>query len=119
MENILYTSNQYNAIDLHQKVMDAIHNHYASYTLGEKIAFKIGKNIKSFKNFMSKPQATALGLISFWAAFIVTYFMFTIALNTYLAYLLFAAILIVYTNLTFRAVDSLVKEAIFIRLIGE
>jgi hypothetical protein len=103
---------------LHKDIMNAISVEYHNYTKPQKLAYKIGATFKSLKNFMSTPQASALGLISFWAAFVITYLFITLAINTFTAYIVFGLIFLIYTHLTFDAVDALVKEALARNIFG-
>lgn len=103
----------YTDIDcLHRHVVNSIYLEYNNYTRTEKLSFKIGRFCSGFKNFMATPQATALTLLSFWASFVVIYFLLTLAANTLLAYVVFGLVFLIYTNATFKAVDALIKDAI-------
>lgn len=93
--------------------MKSINLQYLNYTKTEKVFFKIGRLTKSIKNFIFTPQASALALISFWAAFILTYFLLTLTVNTLLAYTIFGLILLIHTHITFDAVDALIKESVY------
>lgn len=118
MNNMYYTTNQLTMQDLHNKVMDAISIEYYNYTRSEKFAYKVGSTIKTLKNFFRTPQATALGLISFWAAFVISFFFVTLAINTLTAYMVFGLLFLIHTHLTFDAVEALVKEAIARNIFG-
>lgn len=118
MNSTYYTPQQIDLQQLHTNIMNAISIEYYHYTKPQKVAYKIGQTLKSFKNFMSTPQASALGLISFWAAFVITYFFLTIAINTFTAYVVFGLIFLIHTHLTFDAVEALVKEAIATNIFG-
>jgi hypothetical protein len=109
---VTYTIPHIDIQNLHKQVMNSIYIEYNSYTKTEKLSFKIGRACSSFKNFISTPQASALTLLSFWAAFVVTYFLLTLAANTVLAYVVFGLVFLLYTKATFKAVDALIKEAI-------
>jgi hypothetical protein len=118
MNSIYYSNQQINMQAIHKNIMDTISIEYYNYTKPQKVAYKIGQTLKSFKNFMSTPQASALGLISFWAAFVISYFFLTLAINTFTAYVIFGLIFLIHTHLTFDAVDALVKEAIARNIFG-
>lgn len=111
MNNIYYSEQQIDMQQIHKQIMDAISIEYHSYTKVERFAYKLGSFARSFKNFMGTPQASALGLISFWAAFVITYFFLTLAINSFTAYVVFGLIFLIHTHLTFDAVEALVKEA--------
>lgn len=116
MNNIYYSEQQINMQDIHKQIMNAISLEYYSYTKAERFAYKVGSITRSIKNFMGTPQASALGLISFWAAFVVTYFFLTLAINSFTAYVVFGLIFLIHTHLTFDAVEALVKEAMALSL---
>jgi hypothetical protein len=118
MNSLYYSNEQIDMQMLHKKIMDAVSIQYYNYTKPQKVAYKIGQTFKSFKNFMSTPQASALGLISFWAAFVISYFFLTLAINSFTAYIVFGLIFLIHTHLTFDAVDALVKEAIARNIFG-
>lgn len=118
MNSMYYTTHQMDMHTIHKNIMDAISIEYYNYTKPQKVAYKIGQTVKSFKNFISTPQASALGLISFWAAFVISYFFLTIAINTFTAYVVFGLIFLIHTHLTFDAVEALVKEAIATNIFG-
>jgi hypothetical protein len=118
MNSIHYSNQQFDMQMLHKHIMDAVSIEYYNYTKPQKVAYKIGQTFNSFKNFMSTPQASALGLISFWAAFVISYFFLTLAINTFAAYVVFGLIFLIHTHLTFDAVDALVKEAIARNIFG-
>lgn len=111
MNSIYYTATQHDMQTIHKNIMDAISIEYHSYTKSQKIAYKIGASLRSIKNFTRTPQASALGLISFWAAFVITYFFVTLAINTFTAYVVFGLLFLIHTHLTFDAVEALIKEA--------
>lgn len=118
MNSVYYTTSQYDMDALHRKVMESISVTYYNYTKSEKIAYKIGRLFKSVKNFAGTPQASALGLIAFWAAFVITAMMLAMSINTFMAYLIFGIIFLIHTHLTFDAVSALVQQALAINLLG-
>lgn len=101
-----------------KNVMNAISVEYLNYTKSQKMAYRAGKRLSAVVKYFKTPQASALGLVSFWAAFTVFMFFMTLATNTFLAYVAFGLIFLIHTHLTFEAVESLVKEAIFQNLLG-
>lgn len=112
MSTTYYTTQSIDIDSLHHQIMKSISYKYSTYNKSQKIFYKIGKITKSVKNFIFTPQATALALLSFWAAFILTYFLITLAINTVSAYVIFGLILLIHTHITFDAVDALIKESI-------
>lgn len=118
MNAIYYSTQEWDLNTIHKQVMNAVSIHYINYTKTEKMAFKVGKTFKSVKNFFGTPQASALGLISFWAAFVITFLFAAIAINTLTAYLVFGILFLIHTHLTFDAVAALVKEAMARNLFG-
>ncbi len=111
MSTIYYNTNNYDILNLHSKVMKSISLEYLNYNKSQKILYKMGRLTKSVKNFIFTPQASAMALISFWASFILTYFLITLAINTASAYIIFGLILLIHTHITFDAVDALIKES--------
>ena len=111
MSTIYYNTNNYDILNLHSKVMKSISLEYLNYNKSQKIFYKMGRLTKSVKNFIFTPQASAMALISFWASFILTYFLITLAINTVSAYIIFGLILLIHTHITFDAVDALIKES--------
>lgn len=113
MNSMNYTIVKYDCNLIHQKIIDAISLEYKSYNFAQKFAFKLGSSLRGIKNFISTPQASALGLISFWASFIITLLFITMAINTFTAYVIFGLFLVIHTHLTFDAVSALIKESLF------
>jgi hypothetical protein len=111
MSTIYYNTQNYNIHSLHSQIMKSISYEYSKYTKAQKISYKFGRLTRSVKNFIFTPQASAMALISFWASFILTYFLITLAINTPLAYIMFGLILLIHTHITFDAVDALIKES--------
>ena len=118
MTNISYSYQQLDNNILHNSVMESISIAYSSYTPSQKTAYKVGKAFSAIKKFILTPQASALGLISFWAAFTISFFLFTLAINTLSAYVVFGLLFLIHTHLTFSAVEALIKEAIAINILG-
>lgn len=109
---MIYTIPQYDTEKLHEQVMKAISIHYFQYSKTEKFFYKFGRACSIFKKNIRTPQASALTLISFWAAFVVTYFLITASVSTVTAWVIFGLIILTYTHATFDAVDALIKKAI-------
>jgi succinate-acetate transporter protein len=114
----LYTLDHLSSLLNHKNVMDAISVEYLNYTKSQKLAYRAGKRLSATIKYFKTPQASALGLISFWAAFTVFMFFATLASNTFLAYVAFGLLFLIHTHLTFEAVESLVKEAIMHNILG-
>lgn len=112
MSTLYYNTNNYHIDALHKQIMKTISYEYLNYTKAQKVFYKIGRFTASLKNFIFTPQASAMALISFWAAFILTYFLITLAINTLSAYIIFGLILLIHTHITFDAVDALIKESV-------
>jgi len=120
MNTSYYPHEQIDTLALHGQVMSYLSDNYNynSCTFSEKISHKLGTFVHHIKNYKNTPQATALGLISFWAAFTITYLFAAISVSTFLSYVIFALFFIIYTNLTFKAVSSLIKEAMINNIFG-
>lgn len=98
---------------LHSQIMKSISLQYVNYNVSQKVFYKLGRFTRSIKTFIFTPQASALALISFWAAFVLTYLLLTLAVNTVSAYALFGLIILIHTHITFDAVDALIKESVY------
>lgn len=118
MNSLYYSTQQLDVESLHKSVMDSISISYYNYTKSQKVAYKCGKAMCAIKNFIYTPQASALGLISFWAAFTIAFFLLTLAINTFTGYIAFGLLFLIHTRLTFDAVEALIKEAISINILG-
>lgn len=113
MSNTYYTISLPEIENLHSQIMKTISVQYLNYNRSQKAFYKLGRFTKSIKTFFFTPQASALALISFWAAFVLTYFLLTVAINTVSAYVIFGLIILIHTHITFDAVDALIKESVY------
>lgn len=88
--------------------VDAIYKD--THTRSEYLFYKLGQKTSSFVSFVKSPQMKAIGIIVFWAFFVASWMMTAFAINTLSAFVIFGAIIALYTNLTATAVSSIVKN---------
>lgn len=88
--------------------VDAIYK--STHTRSEYLFYKLGQKTSSFIGFVKSPQMKAIAIIIFWAFFVTSWIMAAFAINTVSAFVIFGAIIALYTNLTATAVSAIVKN---------
>lgn len=101
----------YQNINLVVRNVDKIYKE--THTRSEYFTYKLGQKTSRFFKFMRSPQVKVLSLLIFWAFFVTTWAIAAFAMASIPAFILFGALIVLYTNATMEAVSSIIKNTMF------
>jgi hypothetical protein len=84
-----------------------------THTKTEYLTYKLGKSTSRIFKFIKSPQMKVLSLLVFWAMFVTSWILAAFAISTVAAFVVFGAIIAVYSSATMEAVSAIIQKTMF------